>query len=75
MTWIPTNQTAEPAPSPRGTRFNTVLEPFRWFAGIVHWCFGMASVILGLAILATIPLVQLLTLGYFLSLHMSPGGR
>ena len=77
MTWIPTNQTAESARSPRGTLVNTVLAPFRWFAGIVHWCFGLASVILGLALLATIPLVQLLTLGYFLevSRRVAASGR
>ena len=59
MTWIPANQTVDSTRPPRGPLVNTLLAPFRWFAGIVHWFFGLASVILGLALLATIPLVQL----------------
>ena len=30
------------------------------------WCFGLASLLVGLALLATIPIVQFLTLGYLL---------
>ncbi|MFP6670817.1 MAG: hypothetical protein VB857_05315, partial [Pirellulaceae bacterium] len=30
------------------------------------WCFGLASLLVGLAVLATIPIVQFLTLGYLL---------
>lgn len=32
----------------------------------VQWCFGLASLIVGLAVLATFPLLQLLSLGYLL---------
>ncbi len=36
-----------------------------------HWCFGLLSLILGLAFLAAIPVVQFLSLGYLLEV----GGR
>jgi hypothetical protein len=35
-------------------------------AGIIEWLFGFASLMLGLAILASVPIVQFLTLGYLL---------
>ena len=40
---------------------------FTRFMGVAwHGCFGLASLLLGLAILATIPVVQFLVLGYML---------
>ena len=41
------------------------------FARFVEWCFGFAALFVGLAILAAIPIVQFLTLGYLLE----SGGR
>ena len=35
------------------------------------WCFGLVSLLIGLAVLATIPILQFLTLGYLLE----SGGR
>ena len=37
-----------------------------WFCSSVEWLFGLASVIAGLAVLASIPIAQLLSLGYLL---------
>ena len=35
-------------------------------ASAIHWCFGAISLILGLAVLATFPVLQFLSLGYLL---------
>ncbi len=43
----------------------------RGFARFVEWCFGFAALMVGLAVLAAIPIVQFLTLGYLLE----AGGR
>ena len=43
----------------------------RSFARFVEWCFGFAALLVGLAILAAIPVLQFLTLGYLLE----SGGR
>ena len=43
----------------------------RGFARFVEWCFGFVALMVGLAVLAAIPLVQFLTLGYLLE----AGGR
>lgn len=40
--------------------------PFRWIVSGVEWIFGVASMIVILAVLATIPIVQFLSLGYLL---------
>lgn len=43
--------------------------PIRWAMGVasaVHWCFGAVSLVLGLAVLATFPVLQFLSLGYLL---------
>ena len=54
-----------------------LLAAWRRAGALLHWFFGIASVITGLALLATIPLVQILTLGYFLeaSRRVSESGR
>lgn len=39
---------------------------FRWTTSSMEWLFGLASLIVGLAILATIPVLQILSLGYLL---------
>jgi hypothetical protein len=44
---------------------------WRWTWSAIDWLFGLASLIAGLAALATMPLVQMLTLGYLLE----AGGR
>jgi hypothetical protein len=33
---------------------------------VIGWCFGFASLLIGLAVIAVIPVVQILSLGYFL---------
>ena len=43
----------------------------RGFARFLEWCFGMMALLVGLAVLAAIPIVQFLTLGYLLE----SGGR
>ena len=77
MTRIPGDPAADYKRRPRAVWAYPLLAPFSWFAGIIHWLFGVASVIMGLALLATIPLVQLLTLGYFLevSRRVATSGR
>lgn len=40
--------------------------PVRAVCSCCDWCFGLASLLIGLALLATIPIVQFLTLGYLL---------
>jgi len=77
MTGIAGDPAADYKRRPRAVWAYPLLAPFRWFAGIIHWLFGVASVIMGLALLATIPLVQLLTLGYFLevSRRVAVSGR
>src|SRR5262249_19621321 len=39
---------------------------FRLLAAVAEWFFGAASLVIGLSVLATIPLVQLASLGYLL---------
>ncbi len=39
---------------------------FRSLASAAHWCFGALALIVGLAFLATIPVLQLMSLGYLL---------
>ena len=48
-----------------------------WFCMAVAWLFGFASVIAGLAVLATIPIAQFLSLGYLLEVsgRISRTGR
>lgn len=58
----------EAATRPResGSRFGFV---GRWVGGIgsaLEWCFGLFALMIGLAVLAAIPVVQFLSLGYLL---------
>jgi hypothetical protein len=39
---------------------------FGWIGAVWEWCFGTAILILGLAVLAAIPIVQFLSFGYLL---------
>jgi hypothetical protein len=50
---------------------NRQWRPVRATASILEWCLGFVSILLGLAILAAIPIVQFLSLGYLLEV----GGR
>ncbi len=63
-------QPAEPAPVPR-RRIWRWLGRVLWraacaIAWAMEWLFGLLSLLLGLATLAALPLVQVLSLGYFL---------
>lgn len=48
-----------------------------WFCTAIAWLFGFASVVAGLAVLATIPIAQFLSLGYLLEVsgRISRTGR
>ncbi len=62
-------------PSPLRTESDDVFQQFvglaRGLARFFEWCFGFAALMVGLAVLAAIPIVQFLTLGYLLE----SGGR
>ena len=66
-----------PAPIPRSRRdepddpFHATVRIARSVARFAEWCFGFAALLVGLAVLAAIPVVQFLTLGYLLE----SGGR
>ena len=76
MADIPNNLTVT-TPGPHRTLFTIPGVVWRRVTGFLHWTFGVASVIAGLALLATIPLLQILTLGYFLeaSRRVATSGR
>jgi len=46
---------------------------WRWTSQTVEWCFGLVSMIVGLSILATVPLLQFVSLGYLLELSARVG--
>ncbi len=71
---VETPQTAEVVQSPPPGRVVSVLRSLR--SGI-HWLFGLLSLCLGLAVLATIPVCNLLSLGYLLEVsgRTSRSGR
>ena len=60
-----------PAASPvarrlRRPRVNPLVEVIRFVASGIEWLFGLAVVMLGLAVLAAVPVLQFLSLGYLL---------
>lgn len=61
---------AEQSPSSARTDFQRSVAPLRSFfstvSSSIEWLFGALSLIVGLSILATIPLLQILSLGYLL---------
>jgi hypothetical protein len=61
---------AEPELAPRRRRritpWGIIRAVVRGVASAVEWLFGLASLVLGLSILAALPLVQFLSLGYLL---------
>lgn len=61
--------TVEPPESPVIETVDERTFPFRVLGGAsstIHWLFGLLSILVGLAALATIPIVNLLTLGYLI---------
>ena len=48
-----------------------VVRAFYFVTSVIEWCFGVVSLFVGLAVLAAIPVVQFLSLGYMLE----AGGR
>ncbi len=58
-------------PARRRRRAESRFRPFTRIASAIGWCFGLASILVGLAILAAIPIAQFLSLGYLLE----AGGR
>jgi len=70
--------TVEPRPLRRRPQVALGDDPIQQFVGLarsfatfVEWCFGFAALLVGLAVLAAIPVLQFLTLGYLLE----SGGR
>ena len=55
----------------RSSRPGWIKRSVRFCGSVVHWLFGLASMIVLLSILATLPLLQFLSLGYLLE----AGGR
>ncbi len=53
-------------PKPRRTVWGLVWSAARGIASAGEWLFGIASLVLGLSILAALPIIQLLSLGYLL---------
>ncbi len=51
-------------------RIGTLVDRFRWFGSLLgtawQWCLGCLTLVVGLAVLATIPGLQLLSVGYLL---------
>src|SRR5262245_3183475 len=74
-------ETAPPGPPLEPSRRGSFVRLMRGFARMVRsgseWLFGLASLVLGLSILAALPLAQLLSLGYFLesSARVAQTGR
>lgn len=64
MPLIVTEPTLERFVAPVGVR--AVRSPLRAIGRIAEWLAGAAALVIGLAVLATIPILNLLTLGYFL---------
>ena len=54
-------------------RPNLVVRAFHFVSGLLEGCFGIASLIVGLAVLATYPVLQLLSLGF--ARGQRPGGQ
>ncbi len=64
---LPMVDSAPPPPRPRRGRLGSLARIlFQGMCGASEWLFGLASLVIGLAVLATIPIVQLLSLGYLL---------
>jgi hypothetical protein len=62
---------ALPASPPRQPRRSLVVGLFRLVGSVAEWLFGVAVLMVGLAVLAALPLLQFLSLGYLLE----AGGR
>jgi hypothetical protein len=54
-----------PVPEPRGF-WGTIVLIFRGIESVWEWCFGFACLLVFLAVLAALPIVQFLSLGYLL---------
>ena len=62
------------APPPRQTAKPPLEEPApslparvaRWIGSAIEWLFGVVSLLVGLAVLASLPILQFLSLGYLL---------
>ncbi len=64
----PHRRRATPPPLPPivGPRVGLIRRTFRRTASVLEWLFGAASLIVGLAVLAALPLLQFISLGYLL---------
>jgi hypothetical protein len=59
------------APTAARSAFGFMQKACRLVGGAVEWCFGALTLVVGLAVLAALPVVQFLSLGYLLE----AGGR
>lgn len=57
---------AEPGRVPSHHREHLLKRCWRGCCGVVHWCFGFLSLIVILSVLATVPVLQFMSLGYLL---------
>ena len=55
-----------PLPSTTGPRVGPIRRMYRGTASMLEWLFGAASLVVGLAVLAALPLLQFISLGYLL---------
>jgi hypothetical protein len=56
----------EPSVQRRPALVRWLTQGVGWIAWAWEWCFGMAALLVGLAVLAAVPILQFLTLGYLL---------
>jgi hypothetical protein len=63
---IPADVIVEPRPPRRFRPLSLAGRVARGVASAIEWLFGLASLVVGLSILAALPLAQFLSLGYFL---------
>jgi hypothetical protein len=62
---IPTVYPVDPAAT-RRSEANLLVRGVRWLASVIDGCIGLAALMLFLAVLAALPLLQFLSLGYLL---------
>ena len=75
---VPTPPQASPVrPRPRSRLWRLMCKLAIGIASLVEWLFGLLSLMLGLSILAALPVIQVLSLGYFLesSARVARSGR
>ncbi|HEY5314772.1 MAG TPA: hypothetical protein VIK18_19715, partial [Pirellulales bacterium] len=57
---------ADLATTPEGRRPHFIVRVWRFAASLANWLLGLSTIVVGLSLASSVPLVQLLTLGYLL---------